>query len=83
MRKIRTKLLTILVFAVGVAIFSLRPDQFTTSAESDPVVTQITKYKTWTRLNKKPIGVDFGSLLKKAPDTGLDNGGFTIDGGGG
>lgn len=83
MRKRQTKLLVILIFAIGVSFFGLWISYFTASAESDEIVTQINKYKTWTKFNKKPIGVDFASLLKKAPDAGLDNGGFVIDGDGG
>lgn len=78
MRKTPTKLLTILVVAVGVAFFGLRIDHFKTSAESDAIVTQINKYKTWARLNKKPIGVDFASLLKNDPKVAPIT--FIIDG---
>lgn len=78
MQKTRIKLLAILALSAGVAFFGLRIDHFKTSAESDAIVTQITKYKTWTRLNKKPIRVDFASLLKNDPKVAPNT--FIIDG---
>jgi hypothetical protein len=50
------------------------------TAEVDPTITEIAKYRSWKKVTNAPIAVDFTSLLKARPTEPLpsDNG-FKID----
>jgi hypothetical protein len=60
----RIKLLTIFSVLVLVGIITDNSRQFTSAAKDDEVLSEIAKYKTWTKVSKEPIKVETLELLK-------------------
>lgn len=72
---LKVKLIAVLsVFAI-VAIVLSSSSSFSTSAENDNAVQEIAGYKTWTKITKEPIKVEFLNKVKAG-----DKNTFIVDG---
>jgi len=61
-------------FLVGIAFF-YSDDRILVKA-TDPILEEISSYRTWNKVTKEPIKVNFVSVLKVPPNEAP----FTIDG---
>jgi hypothetical protein len=55
MNKIKFSIIVSILILVGIILNS--SSQFSSKAENDNIVKEISQYKTWSKLNDKPIGV--------------------------
>jgi ABC-type cobalt transport system substrate-binding protein len=58
----RIKLITIFSLLTLVIIIANNSRQFSSSAKDDEVLSEITKYKSWTKVSKEPIKVESDAL---------------------
>jgi hypothetical protein len=58
----RIKLITIFSVLMSVGIIASNSRQFSSAAKDDEVLSEIAKYKTWTKVSKEPIKVEFDAI---------------------
>jgi hypothetical protein len=54
----RIKLSIIFGVLILAGIIAINSRQFSSSAKDDEILSEIAKYKTWTKVSKKPVKVD-------------------------
>ena len=58
----RIKLITIFSMLILVGIIANNSRQFSSAAKDDETLSEIAKYKTWTKVSKDPIKVESDAL---------------------
>jgi hypothetical protein len=60
----RIKLITIAGVLMLVGIITSNSQQFSSKAKDDEILSEIAKYKTWTKVLKEPIKAESMNVLK-------------------
>jgi hypothetical protein len=70
----RIKLIVIFSVLILVGIIANNSRQFSSAAKDDEILSEIVKYKSWTKVSKEPIKVETVNLQSEIVDINLSGG---------